>query len=68
MFLILGCPKACVLINFVLIKKNTCIYIFKDLRLKTWDLRSNESRDQYHEDVNLASPRRGFGFEAAFQL
>ena len=26
MFLISGCPKACVLINFVLIKKKTCTH------------------------------------------
>ena len=45
------------------------LYIYKDLRLKTSDLRSNESRDHYHEDGNLVpSPRCGFGFEAAFQL
>ena len=40
------------------------LYIYKDLRLK-----SNESRDHYHEDGNLVpSPRSGFSFEAAFQL
>ena len=40
------------------------LYIYKDLRL-----RSNESRDHYHEDGNLVpSPRCGFSFEAAFQL
>ena len=45
------------------------LYIYKDLRLKTLDLKSNESRDHYHEDGNLVpSPRYGFGFEAAFQL
>ena len=33
------------------------------------DLRSNESRDHYHEDGNLvSSPRCGFCFEAAFKL
>ena len=43
--------------------------IYKDLRLKTSDLRSSESRDHYHEDGKLVpSPRCGFGFEAAFQL
>ena len=46
------------------------LYIYKDLRLKTEDLRSCESRDHYHEDGNLVpSPRCGFRFEeAAFQL
>ena len=45
------------------------IYIYKDLRLKTEDLRSSESRDHYHEDGNLVpSPRCGFSFEAGFQL
>ena len=45
------------------------LYIYKDLRLKTCDLRSSESRDHYHEDGNLVpSPRCGFSFEAAFQL
>ena len=45
------------------------LYIYKDLRLKTWDLRSIESRGHYQEDGNLVpSPRCGFGFEAAFQL
>ena len=40
------------------------LYIYKDLRL-----RSNESRDDYHEDGNLVpSPQCGFSFEAAFQL
>ena len=44
------------------------IYIYKDLRPKTYDLRSNESRDHYHGDGNLVpSPLCGFGFEAAFQ-
>ena len=41
------------------------LYIYK----KTYDLRSSESRDHYHEDGNLVpSPRCGFSFEAAFQL
>ena len=41
------------------------LYIYKDLRV----LRSNESREHYHEDDNLVpSPRCGFSFEAAFQL
>ena len=45
------------------------LYIYKDLRLKTYDLRSNELRDHYHEDGNLVpSPRCGFSFEADFQL
>ena len=40
------------------------LYIWKDLRL-----RSNESRDHYHEDGDLVpSPRCDFSFEAAFQL
>ena len=40
------------------------LYIYRDLRL-----RSNESRDHYHEDGDLVpSPRCGFGFEAAFML
>ena len=43
------------------------LYIYKDLRLK--DLRSNESRDHYHEDGNLVpSPQCDYSFEAAFQL
>ena len=43
------------------------LYIYKDLRLKNFS--SNEFRDHYHEDGNLApSPRYGFCFEAAFQL
>ena len=45
------------------------LYFYKDLRLKTLDLRSNESRDHYHEDGNLVpSPWCDFGFEAAFRL
>ena len=45
------------------------LYIYKDLRLKTYDLRSSESRVHYHEDGNLVpSARCGFSFEAAFQL
>ena len=45
------------------------IYIYKDLRLKTKDLRSSESRDHYLEDGNLVpSHRCSFSFEAAFQL
>ena len=45
------------------------LYIYKDLRHKTSDLRCNKSRDHYHEDGNLVpSPRCSFGFEAAFQL
>ena len=43
------------------------LYIYKDLRLK--DLRSNESRDHYHEDGYLVpSPRYGFPFEAVSRL
>ena len=39
------------------------------VRLKTWDLRSNESRDHYLEDGNLVHfPRCSFSSEAAFQL
>ena len=38
------------------------LYIYKDLR-------SNESRDHYHEDGNLVPNNWcGFCFEAAFQL
>ena len=45
------------------------LYIYKDLRLKTEDLRSNKSRDHYHGDGNVVpSPRCGFSFEASFQL
>ena len=45
------------------------LYIYKDLRLKTQDLISSESRDHYLEDGNLVpSPRCGFSFEAVFQL
>ena len=45
------------------------LYIYKELRLKTEDLRSTESRDHCHEDGKLVpSPRSGFSFEAAFQL
>ena len=45
------------------------LYIYKDFRLKTQDLRSNESRDHYHESDNLVpSPRFSFGFEAALRL
>ena len=45
------------------------LYIYKELRLKTEDLRSNESRDHCHEDGKLVrSSRCGFNFEAAFQL
>ena len=40
------------------------LYIYKDVRLK-----SNESRDGYHEDGNPAPcPQCGFCCEAAFQL
>ena len=49
--------------------KTISLYIYEDLRLKTWDLRSNELRDNYHEDGNLGpSPRCGFGVEVVFQL
>ena len=45
------------------------LYIYKDLRLKPKDIRSNESRDHYQEDGNLVSNSRcGYSFEAAFQL
>ena len=45
------------------------IYIYKDLRLKTYDLRSSESRDHYLEDgILVPSARCSFSFEAAFQL
>ena len=45
------------------------LYICKDLRLKAYDLRSNESRDHYHEDGYLVpSPRYGFRFEAVSRL
>ena len=41
------------------------LYIYKHLRLNT--IRSNESRDHYHEYGNLVpSPRRGFSFKVAF--
>ena len=44
------------------------LYIYKDLRLKAYDLRSNKSRDHYHEDGNLVpSPRFRFSFEAALR-
>ena len=45
------------------------LYICKDLRLKTLNLRSNESRDHYHEDGYLVpSPRYCFPFEAVSRL
>ena len=45
------------------------LYTFKDIRLKTSDLRSNESCDHYNGDGNLVpSPRCCFGLEAVFQL
>ena len=45
------------------------LYIYKDLRLKTEDLSSNESRDHYHEDGYLVpSARYGFRFEAVSRL
>ena len=41
--------------------------LYKDLRLK--DVRSNESREHYHEDGYLVpSPRYGFRFEAVSRL
>ena len=40
-------------------------YIYR----KNWDLRSNESRDRYHEDGYLVpSPRYSFRFEAVSRL
>ena len=49
--------------------KKISLYIYEELRLKTQDFRSNESRDYCHEDGSLVpSPRCGFSFEAAFQL
>ena len=43
--------------------------MYKNLRFKTEDLRSSESRDHYHEDGNLVPiPRSGFSFEAAFKI
>ena len=45
------------------------LYICKDLRLKTEDLKYSESREHYQEDGNLVrSPRYGFSCEAAFQI
>ena len=48
------------------------LYIYKDLRLKTEDLRLGIlglMSDHYHGDENLmSSPWCGFGFGAAFQL
>ena len=45
------------------------IYLYKELRLKTLDLRYNESRDHYHEDGYLVpSHRYGFRFEAVSRL
>ena len=45
------------------------LYIYKDLRLKSKDIRSNESRDHYHEGGNLVPrPPCGFGFEAVFHF
>ena len=45
------------------------LYIYKDLRLKVYDIRFNESCENYHGDGNLVpSPLCGFCFEAAFQL
>ena len=45
------------------VEDNLIIYIYKYLRLKTSDLRSNESLDHYHEDGYLVpSPRYGFRF------
>ena len=45
------------------------LYIYKDVRLKTYDLRSSESHDHYHMDGHLVpSPRSGYCFEADFQL
>ena len=45
------------------------LYIYKDLRLKTYEIISKDSHDHHREDGNLVpSPRRGFCFEAAFQL
>ena len=44
-------------------------YIYKDLRLRIYDFRSNESRDHYQEDGYLVpSPRCGFCFQAVFKL
>ena len=41
----------------------------KDLRRKTEDLRSNESRDRYHGDGNLLPcPRCSFSFEAVSRI
>ena len=46
------------------VEDNFIIYIYKDLQL-----RSNESREHFHQDGNLVPiPRCGFCFEAAFQL
>ena len=51
------------------LRKCHCIYIYKDIRLKTEDLRSNESRDHYHMDGYLVpSPRYVFRFEAVSRL
>ena len=49
------------------LRSGYCIRIKKIKKKK--DLRSNESRDQYHEDGYLVpSPRYGFRFEAVFRL
>ena len=45
------------------------LYIYKDLRLKTLDLRSNELRVHYHGDGNQEpSPLYGFRFEVVSRL
>ena len=45
------------------------LYTYKDFRLKTQVLRSNESRDYYHEDDNLVPTSLcGYSFEDYFQL
>ena len=50
------------------VQDNFIIYIYKDFRLQTYDLRSNESRDHCREDGYLMpSTWCGFCFEADFQ-
>ena len=48
--------------------KIVSLYIYKDLRLKTYDLRSNESRDHYNGEGNLLGvvlvSKLFFSFEA----
>ena len=55
--------------DHMVLLKTISLYTYKVLRLTSYDLRSSESRDHYHEDGNLVpSHRCSSSLEAAVQI